>query len=289
MLESRLHDLRSPRGRRRAPSTRFCAHRHAREAGARRQPAREGGVPIPPAPAHVRLRPWLALSALLHALTLAAAGHAPPRPLAYEPIPLAIAWVEEAGPATPTPSAGGPPPPATGASGPQAQAASPAPAPVSPRARAPRPAPRPVPAQPPDGPRAPAGPIPSAASPVPLPEAGPTTPGVETAPADGGGPGSAAGARGARGGGALPRIQRRAAPAYPAPARRAGHQGRSEIALRIGRDGRVVATHLHRSAGDSSLDEAALASIRRWRFVPSPPGVDWSDTWFLVPIEFRLE
>lgn len=287
-LESRLYELRLPGAQRRVPSTRSRVDGHAGKAGVRRRIARTGGAPIPPAPARVRLRPWLALSALLHALTLAAAGHAPPRPLATPPLPLAVAWVEDAVPPTRAPAAGSPQPPPAVASGPLAGPASATPDPASPRMQAPRPPPRPVP--PARSPATPGAPAPAAAAPSPLPGAPPPAPGVAgSTPMDVGWPGAAAGGHGARGGAALPRIQQRAAPAYPARARRAGREGRSEIALRIGRDGRVVATRLHRSAGDPSLDEAALAAVHRWRFVPSPPGVDWSATWFLVPIEFRLE
>jgi protein TonB len=126
----------------------------------------------------------------------------------------------------------------------------------------------------------------AAGSAAPAAAEGPTEPRV-----GGGGPGGSGGsaARGARGAGPLPRIRHRPAPAYPLRARRAGHEGRSEIELRIGRDGRVREARLHRSAGDPALDEAALAAVRRWRFAPSPAGVDWTSTWFLVPIEFRLE
>jgi protein TonB len=89
--------------------------------------------------------------------------------------------------------------------------------------------------------------------------------------------------------GALPRARHRPAPVYPYEARRLGHTGTSAIRLRIAADGRVREARVHRTAGDAGLDAAALSAVRRWRFEPSPPGVDWTEQWFLVPIEFRLQ
>ncbi len=60
------------------------------------------------------------------------------------------------------------------------------------------------------------------------------------------------------------------------------------MALKLAASGRVDGVRLQQSAGDAQLDGAALAAVRRWRFDAPPPGVDWKDLWFVVPIEFRL-
>lgn len=86
----------------------------------------------------------------------------------------------------------------------------------------------------------------------------------------------------------MPRGGAQPAPAYPDAARRRGVEGTSQVALRLAANGRVEAVRLHRSAGDTRLDEAALAAVRRWRFDAPPPGASWSGLWFVVPIEFRL-
>ena len=73
--------------------------------------------------------------------------------------------------------------------------------------------------------------------------------------------------------GAMPRGRLRpiAKPiAYPDSARRAGIQGRARVAMTIDPQGSVVDAQLLASSGHTVLDQAALASARRWRF--QPPG-----------------
>lgn len=259
-------------------------------------PVRAGGPPrVPDAARRPALAPALALSLLLHAAALAWLASRP-HALEPEPIPIPIQWLEgvarDAGPG-----------PASGVERPghaarEAAAAEPvAELPSPPRAR-PSPARRPPPA--PAQPRGPAVPVAPAEPSVPSPGAEAASPLATdgTGPAaasDTGvrGQGAGGGARAARDGGgpsaALPRVRHRPAPVYPLAARRRGHAGTSAIRLRIAADGRVIEARVHRSAGDDSLDAAAVSAVRRWRFDPASPGVDRSRQWFLVPIEFRLK
>ena len=57
---------------------------------------------------------------------------------------------------------------------------------------------------------------------------------------------------------------------YPESARRAGIQGRVRVAMTIDPQGSVVHAEILASSGHAILDQAALASARRWRF--APPG-----------------
>ena len=59
------------------------------------------------------------------------------------------------------------------------------------------------------------------------------------------------------------------APVYPEDARAAGLQGKVTLQLHIGVDGRVESLKVLRSSGANSLDEAALATVKRWRFEPA--------------------
>lgn len=68
----------------------------------------------------------------------------------------------------------------------------------------------------------------------------------------------------------LPRpVATNEAPVYPEEARAAGLQGKVTLQLHIGVDGRVESLKVLKSSGANSLDEAALATVKRWRFEPA--------------------
>lgn len=59
------------------------------------------------------------------------------------------------------------------------------------------------------------------------------------------------------------------APKYPDGAWIAREQGEVVLRLHIDPDGRVSRTELRRSSGHGALDQAAMAALSRWRFVPA--------------------
>lgn len=77
-------------------------------------------------------------------------------------------------------------------------------------------------------------------------------------------------------------------PTYPAFARRLGHEGRVIIRVRVLPTGAVGAADVARSSGYAVLDEAALATIKRWRFRPAQQSGQTVDATLDVPISFRL-
>ena len=77
-------------------------------------------------------------------------------------------------------------------------------------------------------------------------------------------------------------------PTYPAFARRLGHEGRVIIRVRVLPTGSVGAADIARSSGYAVLDEAALATIKRWRFRPAQQSGQMVDATLDVPISFRL-
>jgi protein TonB len=79
------------------------------------------------------------------------------------------------------------------------------------------------------------------------------------------------------------------APAYPVFAKRAREQG--IVMLRVGVDpaGNVTNIDVHKSSGSQRLDDAALAAVKRWRFVPARAGERSVAGVALVPIHFLLE
>jgi TonB family protein len=58
---------------------------------------------------------------------------------------------------------------------------------------------------------------------------------------------------------------------YPRAAARARLEGRVELALRIGPDGRLIATRVASGSGHDMLDQAALDAAHELSRVPPPP------------------
>ncbi|MDG4596393.1 MAG: energy transducer TonB [Candidatus Contendobacter sp.] len=78
-------------------------------------------------------------------------------------------------------------------------------------------------------------------------------------------------------------------PTYPAFARRLGHEGRVVIRIQVLSSGAVAAASIERSSGYAVLDEAALATIKRWRFRPAQRAGQPVDATLNVPITFKLQ
>jgi protein TonB len=78
-------------------------------------------------------------------------------------------------------------------------------------------------------------------------------------------------------------------PRYPMSARRRGEQGTVLLKVLVTREGTAASVNVETSSGSTSLDEAALEAVRRWRFVPAKRGAQPVEAWHLVPIVFRLE
>ena len=79
------------------------------------------------------------------------------------------------------------------------------------------------------------------------------------------------------------------APAYPPLARRSGEQGRVVLRVLVTASGNADAIELRTSSGSSRLDQAAIETVKRWRFVPARQGDQAVAAWVLVPIAFALE
>jgi protein TonB len=45
---------------------------------------------------------------------------------------------------------------------------------------------------------------------------------------------------------------------------------------------------LHTSSGSSLLDDAAIAAVNKWRFVPARQGGNPVAAWVQVPVAFKL-
>ncbi|MDB5958614.1 energy transducer TonB, partial [Ramlibacter sp.] len=78
-------------------------------------------------------------------------------------------------------------------------------------------------------------------------------------------------------------------PAYPMLSRKMHEQGKVVVGVLIGPDGSAQKAHIHASSGFERLDQAALATAQRWRYVPGKKGGVATAMWFNVPINFVLE
>ncbi len=78
-------------------------------------------------------------------------------------------------------------------------------------------------------------------------------------------------------------------PAYPPLSKRLGEQGKVVLRVLIGVDGAPQKAEIRTSSGFERLDQAALATVLRWRYVPGKRAGVAEAMWFNVPINFVLE
>lgn len=172
----------------------------------------------------------------------------------------------------------------------------PAPAPSKPRPPAVRPSPLRAPAPAPEPPRTAPAPRPAEAirteppraeaAPAPTPAA-PAVPTAPTAPASE--PPRAAVAP-------TPLTQPRfnadyldnPKPPYPSLSRRMGEEGEVRLRVQVDAAGNAQQVELQTSSGFPRLDQSALDTVRRWRFVPARQGDQPVPASVIVPIQFSL-
>ncbi|WP_241302226.1 energy transducer TonB, partial [Burkholderia stabilis] len=200
--------------------------------------------------------------AALHAGIALLAARAPAAPPVQPPRPLPMT-VELTRPPEPLPQAAHPPravPPkplkqALVPPKPHASVAHAAPAPLVAREAAP-------------AATAPAAAAPAVPTPAPVPA--PAAPLRETAPI-----GDAA-------------YLRNPAPDYPAFAQDQGWEGRVVLRVHVLANGTPDSVDVRTSSGRRMLDNAAVAAVKRWTFVPAKRGDEAVDGWVNVPIDFKL-
>lgn len=78
-------------------------------------------------------------------------------------------------------------------------------------------------------------------------------------------------------------------PAYPPLSKRLGEQGKVVVRVLIGTDGTAQKAEIRTSSGFDRLDQAALATVQRWRYVPGKRDGVQEAMWFNIPINFVLE
>jgi periplasmic protein TonB len=78
-------------------------------------------------------------------------------------------------------------------------------------------------------------------------------------------------------------------PEYPHSAKRAGQEGRVLLRVQILADGTAGNVSVAKTSGFETLDEAALAAVRKWKFVPAKRDGNPVESVVNVPINFNLK
>lgn len=78
-------------------------------------------------------------------------------------------------------------------------------------------------------------------------------------------------------------------PAYPGLSKRLGEEGKVVLRVLIEADGSASKAEIRSSSGYDRLDQAALQTVLRWRYLPGKRGGVPEAMWFNVPINFVLE
>ena len=78
-------------------------------------------------------------------------------------------------------------------------------------------------------------------------------------------------------------------PVYPKLSRRLNEQGQVVIRVYVGADGSAQQGEIKTSSGYDRLDQEALRTVLRWRFLPGQRLGTPEAMWFNVPVNFVLE
>lgn len=79
------------------------------------------------------------------------------------------------------------------------------------------------------------------------------------------------------------------APAYPPLSKKAGEEGRVLLYVFVEASGVAGKIEVRTSSGFERLDRAAMAAVKRWKFVPAKQGAEAVAAWVLVPIAFSMK
>lgn len=88
-----------------------------------------------------------------------------------------------------------------------------------------------------------------------------------------------------------PGILNKVAPSYPKAARQAGIEGTVVLKVQILENGRAGSVSIARSSGNDLLDDAAIAAVEQWMFVPAKDTVSHQAVacYTTLPISFHLQ
>lgn len=88
---------------------------------------------------------------------------------------------------------------------------------------------------------------------------------------------------------AVPLYKENPAPVYPLQAKKRGHEGTVILEVLVTKEGNAGKVSVFRSSRNTLLDEAAVSSVKKWRFEPGRRGDMKVDMTVKIPIRFQLE
>ncbi len=88
-----------------------------------------------------------------------------------------------------------------------------------------------------------------------------------------------------------PRISSKVEPTYPEGARKAGLEGTAVVRIQILVNGLPGDVTIHTTSGNNMLDDAAVAAVQKWRFIPAKNQDGGASVicYTTMPIAFRLK
>lgn len=78
-------------------------------------------------------------------------------------------------------------------------------------------------------------------------------------------------------------------PEYPPVALRQGWSGTVQLRVLVQPDGRPETINVAKSSGKKVLDDAAIAAVQNWKFVPAKRGDTPIEGWVSFPVEFNID
>lgn len=87
----------------------------------------------------------------------------------------------------------------------------------------------------------------------------------------------------------IPAYYRNPAPPYPEEARQLKQEGEVLLRVEVDGDGKTTGVSMIKSSGFASLDEAAIGTVKCWKFKPARIAGIAIATHVIVPVSFRLK
>lgn len=78
------------------------------------------------------------------------------------------------------------------------------------------------------------------------------------------------------------------APKYPSLSRRIGEEGRVLLRVLVAASGAAESVEIEAGSGSVRLDQAAMAAVKKWRFIPAKRDKEPVSAFVIVPIQFTL-
>ena len=78
-------------------------------------------------------------------------------------------------------------------------------------------------------------------------------------------------------------------PPYPPLSKRLGEQGKVVVRVFIEANGTASKAEIRNSSGYDRLDQVALQTVLKWRYIPGKQAGVAQGMWFNLPIQFVLE